>query len=116
MPDIPKTIDDLIGKLPENLQPVAEEYGPALLEMSAKEIWAWVNLLLNLEYEKAYKTLLSRMNQDDIMKEWEAKIEKWKQANAENAAAIMLQKNALMAVLDAALQIAFVALTGVPLI
>jgi len=106
----------LLDKLPDNLKPIAEEYGPALIDMTAKELWAWIMLFVNLEHEEAYRTILSRMTEDDIMAEWDKKLESWVTANKENAIAIAIQKSATLAVLDALLQIAFVALTGVPLI
>ena len=96
-------LDELLAKVPEPLRPVVAEYGPALLKMSAEELWAWIQLLVTGHHDAAYQSVLARMEGADIVAEWEKVKDGWQVANVKNTARIALQRSALTAVLQALL-------------
>ena len=93
------TLDELLQKVPEAWRPVVAEYGPALLTMSAEELWAWIRLLLAGREDQAYRVILERMDSDDLLAEWDKLSQRWQDANQRNAERVALQKEALLAVL-----------------
>lgn len=99
------TLDELIQKVPEPFRPVAAEYGPALLAMSADELWRWIGLLAKGDQDAAYREVLAKMPGAKLVAEWDRVNEKWNEANAENAAAKALGKRAMGAVLGALLTV-----------
>jgi len=102
------TLDEVLQKIPKPWQPVAAQYGPALAAMTADEIWAWINLLAMGDTKAAYQTLVSRLNNADLLAQWDTLQQAWSQANAENAAKLALQREAGLAVLKVALGMALV--------
>jgi len=105
------TLDELIQKVPEQFRPVAARYGPALLAMSTADLWAWVQLLIEGQSQAAYAAVLRRMENPDLLAEWDNLNDQWKEANAANAASKALQKEAVLAVLRVMLTMAL-ALVG----
>ena len=99
------TLEELIAALPEELQEVAEIWGPVLFEMGVNEIKAWVNLMLLGDYATAYATLLQRKSNSELISLWAGLNAKWKAANMDNAAQIEAQRGFIMAVLKACLTI-----------
>ena len=94
------TLDELLDKVPEEFRPVVAEYGPALLKMSAEELWAWIDLLARGDCDEAYRAVLAQMEGADLLAEW-AKINgRWQDANKANADRLDLQRRALLAVLQ----------------
>ena len=85
------TLDDLLAKTPEQFKPVVAQYGPALVEMTAKEFCAWLDLLINGRTVEAWKTIVSRLDNAGLMAAWESVNEKWEDANRENAAKLKLK-------------------------
>ncbi len=100
------TIDELIQKVPERFRPVAAMYGPALLTMSVDELWAWIELLIRGDATAAYRAVLSRMEGDDLVGEWDRLGQQWAEANAENAARLAIQRAAVLATLRVLLTVA----------
>ena len=104
-------LDELLGKLPEELRPVVAKYGPALIKMSTEELWSWVDLLIAGKTAEAWTVVMQRMDNADIMAVGVSLGEKWDGANVKNAAAVALQKEAALAVLRVLLTVAL-ALVG----
>ena len=100
------TLDELIEKVPAQFRPVAARYGPALLKMSADELWAWIELLIRGDATAAYRAVLSRMDGDDLVGEWDRLGAQWAETNADNAARLAIQRAAVLATLRVLLTVA----------
>ena len=100
------TLDELIGKVPESLRPVAAQYGPGLVKMTADEVWAWVQLLIEGKTAEAYQAVVDKLPAADKLAMTVTNIDKWNEVNAANAANIALQKDAAGALLKALLTVA----------
>lgn len=86
MPEPTKlSLDDLLPYIPEELRPLALQYAPILVAMGQEELWAWVKRLVNGDYEAAYRTLLERMDNPDVLAEGERQVNAWKDANTREA-------------------------------
>ena len=107
------TIEELLAQVPEELRPVAAKYGPALLKMTADELWAWVEMLIAGDTMRAYRAVCQKHDNTALLAAADGILMEWEDANAENASRIELQKSAITGVLAAALKVAGVAL-GVP--
>ena len=106
-------IEDLIAQLPESLKPIGREYGPALLEMTGEELWAWVRLLLNGQDVAAHRALVAKMSNADLAEDAFDFLDGVDEAVTENADRVATQRAALNATLKAVLKIAMV-VVGVP--
>ena len=104
-------LDQLLRKIPEPLQPAAAKYGPVLMAMTHKELWAWIDLLAAGDVEKAYSLILAGLADDDLLDQWDRVNSEWSGANAANARQVNLQRQAAAAVLEASLATAL-ALVG----
>jgi len=93
------TLDELIQRVPEPWRPVVSRYGPALLKMSADELWAWIDLLAGGRDDAAWRAVLARMDADELLAEWDRLAEKWQSANEANARRRDTQAAAAAAVL-----------------
>ncbi|KKM65419.1 hypothetical protein LCGC14_1491420 [marine sediment metagenome] len=93
------TLQELIAKVPEPWRPIVAEYGPALLAMSAEELWAWVRLLAEGKDDQAYRAVLARLDDAELLAEWDRLAEQWHEANRRNAARADLSRRAAQAVL-----------------
>ncbi len=100
------TIDELKSKLPPELRPWAEEYGPALLSMSGEQLKAWIERLIRGDMEAAYADILSKMDNAALLDEWTKLNAEWRGQNVRNAERLSLQRNALSALLKILLAIA----------
>ena len=94
------TLDELIAKVPEQWRPVAAQYGPALLAMSAEDLWAWIDLLVKGYSDEAYRMLLEKLGSPEVIDEWVTLSADWQTANAANAARVDLQRKAILAILQ----------------
>ena len=99
-------LEKLLGKVPEGLRPVVVQYGPALLAMSAEEVWAWVQMLVEGKTAEAYANVINTLSPSDKLEMMAADLAKWDTLNVANAAKVGLQREAAMAVLKALLTIA----------
>ena len=93
------TLEELIQRVPEPWRPVVSRYGPALLKMSADELWAWIELLLAGRDEQAYRAVLARMDESDLLAEWDSLAGQWQSANEAAARRRDTQARAVQAVL-----------------
>ena len=93
------TIEELLGKVPEEWHPVVRQYGPSLLAMTADELWAWIELLIRGDTDAAYRQLLDGMDNAELAAEMATITADWAAANARNAARLDLQRSALAAIL-----------------
>lgn len=105
------TLDELKAQLPAAYTPVIDQYGPALITMTTTEIWAWVAKIAQGKTDEAYKTLLGRLPNGDLLAEFEAVNTAWSNANSANAARLALQRQAWEAVIRVCLTAAL-ALVG----
>ena len=109
MPDT--TIEDIMAKVPPAFRPVVAKYGPALVNMTAEELWAWIELLLAGRTFEAWQNVIGRLDNADLLDAWQDAGRKWDEANERNAASLRLQREAALAVLRALLTAAL-ALVG----
>ncbi len=100
------TLETLLEKVPEQFRPVIREYGPALLKMTAEEIWAWIELLAAGRSDEAYETIVAKLDSAGRLAEWRKLRAKWQGAVDKNAERIDLQKQASLAVLKVILMAA----------
>lgn len=103
------SLDELIGKVPPEWQPVVRKYGRALLRMSADELWDWVETIIRGDEREAYRRLVQRLDNRQFVEEMQATLNSWQDANAENYRRLQLQRSALQAVLRVMLSTAIVA-------
>lgn len=103
------TLEELLERVPAKWRPVVAEYGPALLAMSAEEFWAWVRLLVNGKEDEAYRAILAKLDNADLLAEWTKLNDQWRGANRRNAERLALQRKALFAVLQVLLSAALAA-------
>ena len=78
-------LDALLPKIPPELLPLVELYGPTLLKMGQDELVAWATRLINGDFEAAYRTILERMDNSEALAEGERLINAWKDSNAKEA-------------------------------
>ena len=102
------TLDELMDKVPEPWRPVVKQYGPALLSMGVEELWNWIDMAAQGNIELAYKSLLRRLDNSDLLKQWKATNDAWKAANKRNTLALAVQQEALAAILRASLSAALI--------
>ena len=93
------TIEELLEKVPESFRPVVAKYGPALIEMSAAELWAWLELLVQGKTQEAWRTVMERLPDNELLDLGATLGEKWDEANIRNAEKIALQRSAALAFL-----------------
>jgi len=106
------TIEQLCEQVPEAIRPIVREYGSALLNMTAAEVWGWVRLLLDGRPADAYGDLVKKLGADGLLQEWGRISAAWAAAAQRDADAVALQKRALLAILDALLTAALAMLAG----
>ena len=99
-------LKELLDKIPPELRPVAVQYGPALLEMTAAEIWAWIEMLIAGQTAEAYQAVIDRLPMTDKLAMMSENIKGWNDLNTANAAKLAMQREAALAVLRAMLMIA----------
>lgn len=101
------TIDELLAKVPAELRPVALEYGPALLKMTAEStIYSWLSLIAAGKTREAYKLVVKNMPNAELFAEAEKIDGEWYTANASNNAMIKTRDEAIAMVLKALLTMA----------
>jgi len=93
------TIDELLAKVPEEFRPVVAQYGPALLAMSAEELWAWIQLLLEGKSGEAMAKVVASLDNAELFAEMEKLDAAWATANAKNTEKMALQRSASLAIL-----------------
>jgi len=103
------SLADLVERVPPEWQPVVRKYGPALLRMSADELWDWVEMLIQGNEYEAYRRLLQRLDNQQLAEAMQAALSSWRDANEENYRRLQLQRSALGAVLRVMLSTAIVA-------
>ena len=93
------TIDELLARLPESVRPVAAEYGPALLAMTAEELWAWVRLLVEGNTKAAMDAVYAKLPNQELLAEAAKNLDAWDKANLHYANRLAVQREAALAVL-----------------
>ena len=93
------TLEGLLAKTPDLLKPVVQKYGPSLVAMTAQEFCEWLEMMLKGDVDAAWRALLAKMPNADLLQAWQDENAKWDAANAKNAARVALQKEATLAVL-----------------
>jgi len=100
------TLEELKAQIPSEFVPWAETYGPAFLAMTAEEVKAWIELLAMGDVMKAYKEVLEKLPNAELLSAWTTINAEWQSANEKNAARIELQKEAAIKILGILLTIA----------
>lgn len=103
------TLDELKSQVPSEWQPVVEQFGPAFLKMTANELWAWIMLAAKGDAEAAYRAVLAKLPNADLVAQWGDLSAAWKTANDANAERIQWQRDAAQAVLKVLVGIALAA-------
>jgi len=99
MSDATITLNGLLAKTPDLFKPVVQKYGPSLVAMTAQEFCDWLDMMLAGDVDAAWRALLAKMPNADLLQAWKDKNAEWDAANAKNAARVALQKEATLAVL-----------------
>jgi len=73
MTDKTTIMEQVLALTPEDARPLVAQYAPILLEWTVVEIKEWVRLALDNPIA-AYRSLLDRAGQDDVMGEFDAAI------------------------------------------
>ncbi len=103
------TLDELIAKLPDAYKPWATQFGPAFLAMTSDEVMAWLNKVVRGDVLTAYKDVLAKLPNADLLNEWDTINAGWQAANDKYADRIALQKSAAVAIVKILLAIALAA-------
>jgi hypothetical protein len=93
------TLDKLLAATPDMFKPLVLQYGPALVAMTAQEFCDWLTMLIKGDDGAAWRALLAKLPDADLIAEWDKLNVKWDEANAKNADRVALQKSAVLAVL-----------------
>jgi len=93
------TLDGLLAKTPDAFKPIVAKYGPAFVAMTAQEFYEWLELLILGNDAAAWRKLLAKMPNADLLAAWKEQGKKWAEAADKNASRISLQKEAVLAVL-----------------
>ena len=105
------TLPELKLKLPSQLFPWADQYGPALLAMTVDEVMEWIHqLAFTGDVYAAYAAVLAKMPPGDLSAEWEKIKTRWASAVVENVARMASQRAALDAMLSILLKIVIIAI------
>jgi hypothetical protein len=75
----------------DELRPLAAKYAPALVQMTAAEVFAWLDLAA-ANPTKAYEAMVKRLDGAGIVSEWGNLNNEWTAANRDNAEAIARRK------------------------
>jgi len=55
------TVDKIKEYVPEELHPIVDRHGPAIIDMTVDDVKAWAELLVRGDVYSAYKELFDRM-------------------------------------------------------
>jgi hypothetical protein len=102
-------MDELKSQVPAEWQPIVEQFGPAFLKMTAQELWAWILLAAKGDGEAAYRAVLEKLPNADLVAQWGDVSDAWHTANVANAERIQWQKDAAQAILKVLVGIALAA-------
>lgn len=79
------TTEEIIAKLPEEYQPIAQRYVTLLLDMGFGELQAWAEKIAGENWPVAYESLVKKMSTTEIINEQKKANEILKALNKENA-------------------------------
>lgn len=97
------TLDQLKAKLPEALKPWADQYGAAVLSMAADEVVAWIQRLAQGDITGAYRAIVAKMPNAELLGQWDQLNADWQAENVKNADRIDLAKAAAAVVVKVVL-------------
>jgi len=100
------TLEELKAKLPAEIQPWVSQYGPAFIAMTTNEIAAWIDKVAAGDVCTAYKDVLKKLPNSDLMTAWDDLNAEWQTANVANNNRVKLQSEAVAAILRILLTIA----------
>ena len=93
-------IDDLIAKLPEEMQEWARRYINFLRDSTFEELQAWIRLIAAGNWRAAYEQTTKKMSVEDLTLELRRVNASLEQLNDANAAAIEIQKQLILELLS----------------
>ena len=97
------SLDELAAKVPDAVKPAITKYGPQLLELTLTQVWQWVELLAEGRNYEAWQSLYAGKSEAAALAAGQQRLESWDAANAANAEATALQKQARDAIMSALL-------------
>lgn len=106
-----RRLEGLLAGVPAAWRPVARQYGPVLLKMTAEELWAWIGLMAAGDVDAAYRTLVAGMDNADLLAEFDVRIAAVRKIVGDAAERLKVVSQAEMAILQVALSMAL-ALVG----
>lgn len=68
---IEEILESVIQEIPEEFQPLMEAHLPILQNMIKEEVLAWLDLIIQGDYEKAYQATNLKMSPSERVKEQE---------------------------------------------
>lgn len=99
-------VEELLEKVPENLRPVVAKYGPVLVKMTADELWAWIELIINGKTQEAIDRVMGAADNEELLDVGADLSNRWAAADKANASKLALQKQAALAILQVLLGVA----------
>lgn len=95
------TFQELIAKIPKELQPAAIQYGPMLLRMTGAELFAWMQLLGAKADDLAFRAVTDKMTEAELV----AEMDNLAEANANETAAVIARRDVVLSALKAVLEV-----------
>ena len=89
--------------------PVIVKYAPAFWSMADSEITGWIDRLAGGDTDGAYRQMLSKLSNADLLKEWDTKNAALATANQDSARKTAMVQEALAGVLGILLKMALAA-------
>jgi len=87
-------LEELRDQVEEQFKPWVDEFGPALLKLTADEIKAFILLAFKGDVTGAFAVVLSRMDNAELLAAGESLHIDWQVANAANKRKLELQRKA----------------------
>ena len=87
-------LDELRDQMKEEFKPWVDEFGPALLKMTADEIKAFILLAFKGDVGGAFAIVLSRMDNAELLAAGQSLHVEWQAANVANKQKLELQRKA----------------------
>ena len=87
-------LEELRDQVEEQFKPWVDEFGPALLKLTADEIMQFVLLALKRDVIAAFAIICSRMDNGELMEAGQSLHVEWQPANAANKRKLELQRKA----------------------
>ena len=95
------TLNELLAKLPPELQAIGKQYGESVIAMGIADAQKWLEYVFVGRYTDAYALFLKTSSVDGLLNEWDKVNTEWQSANVENKAKIELSQEIALAICKA---------------